>query len=123
MPDDKPTNDHDLLIELRSEMRGLREDFKESANLVTANISALQVGKVDRDDFSRFLITYEKSKDDHERRIRDGEGGKLSVTDFEGERKTLNSKIDTLSRLVYIGLGILITSQFAIIVYVTYFHN
>jgi hypothetical protein len=115
MPDDKPTNDHDLLIELRSEMRGLREDFKESANLVTA--------KVDRDDFSRFLITYEKSKDDHERRIRDGEGGKLSVTDFEGERKTLNSKIDTLSRLVYIGLGILITSQFAIIVYVTYFHN
>jgi hypothetical protein len=65
--------DHDLLIELRTEMRGLRDDFKESANLVTGQISALQTGKVDKDDFNRFIISYEKSKDDHERRLRSTE--------------------------------------------------
>src|ERR1700735_1871690 len=123
MTEEKPTNDHDLLIELRSEMRGWREDLKESANTTTAQISALQTGKLDKDDFNRFLIAYEKSKDDHERRIRDAETQKLSVIDFETEKETLNNKIDTLSRLVYIGLGILLASQFAIIVYTTYFHK
>lgn len=71
--EEKLTPDHDLLIELRTEMRGLRDDFKESANLVTGQISALQTGKVDKDDFNRFIVGYEKTKDDHERRIRSTE--------------------------------------------------
>jgi hypothetical protein len=122
MNEEKIQPDHDVLIELRSEMRGLRADFKDQATTVTANVSALQTGKMEKDDFNRFLIGYEKYKDDHERRLRDAEAGKLSVRDFEAERKTLNNKIDTLSRLVYIGLGILLASQFAIVIYTTYFH-
>jgi hypothetical protein len=123
MNEEKTLPDHDLLIELRSEMRGLRADFKDQATTVTANVSALQTGKMEKDDFNRFLIGYEKYKDDHERRLRDAEAGKLSVRDFEAERKTLNNKIDALSRLVYIGLGILLASQFAIVIYTTYFHK
>lgn len=47
------------------------------------------------------------------------------VNDLEGDlkdyRKTNDSRVASLQRLVYIGLGVVLAIQFVLIIYVTYF--
>jgi hypothetical protein len=42
------TNDHDLLIELRTELRGLRTDVKDIRDNTSADIAMLKKDKADR---------------------------------------------------------------------------
>lgn len=60
MPLETPTPDHDLLIELRTEMKGLREDFKDMANDTKERIVALETGKLDKDFFHAYVRTHEE---------------------------------------------------------------
>jgi hypothetical protein len=63
--------DHDLLIELRTEVKGLREDFRTANTSIAAQLASLQTSKLDKDTFSDHLQKFE----DHEERIRSLEKG------------------------------------------------
>lgn len=93
-----PISDHDILIELRSEMRGLRGDLKTLNTTTASQIGGLQASKLDKDEFAQFRIADEKIKDDHEKRIR------------------------RLERWVLLGLGALGVVEFLVQIYTTYFH-
>jgi hypothetical protein len=57
------SNDHDVLIELRTEMRGLRSDVQDMRTGITARVLNLESNSVSKIQF-----------DDHETRIRGMEG-------------------------------------------------
>jgi hypothetical protein len=59
MPDRRQNTDHDLLIELRTEMQGVRSDIKEIKDGTAARLSALEADRVTQKEFQ-----------DHEDRIR-----------------------------------------------------
>lgn len=60
------TPDHDLLVELRTEMKGLRGDVKDLADDTKDRLTRLEEKKVDKDAFNDHLIEAK----DHEKRIR-----------------------------------------------------
>ena len=64
------TTDHDLLIELRTEMKGMRADIKTFSDDTKERLASLEAKKLDKDEFNKFLIDDTKHNDDHERRIR-----------------------------------------------------
>ena len=76
-------NDHDLLIELRTEMQGLREDVRDLSSNTKARITTLEMTKVDKEIFDDHL----EASSDHERRIR------------------------ILEKALYVGLGFLVLLQ------------
>lgn len=57
------SNDHDLLIELRTEMRGIRADIKDIKEGTTARLAALENGKQDKGEA-------DKTQNDFEKRLR-----------------------------------------------------
>ncbi len=70
MPPEIATSDHDLLIELRTEMKGMRQDIKTFSDDTKERLATLETKKLDKDEFNKFLIDDTKKSDDHERRIR-----------------------------------------------------
>jgi hypothetical protein len=50
MPEENGGNDHDLLIELRTEMRGLRQDLKTLSDGVSTRVTNLENTKLDKVD-------------------------------------------------------------------------
>jgi Skp family chaperone for outer membrane proteins len=62
--------DHDLLIELKTEMKGLRQDVRSLSDNTTAQIRDLQRDKLDWHDFKEYEVEAKTSKKDHEERIR-----------------------------------------------------
>ena len=93
-------NDHDLLIELRTEMRGLRQDLKTLSDGVSTRVTNLENTKLDKmdakEEFKRIAeLAESKAKEifntktdedkDHETRLRATEKfqenliGKLSI--------------------------------------------
>lgn len=56
---DEIVKDHDLLIELRTEFKGMRDDIKELKDNLVSRVSTLEQSKVDND-----------IAQDHEGRIR-----------------------------------------------------
>jgi hypothetical protein len=67
----------------------------------------------------RALVDIKELKDNTTARVTALEEEKVNKTDFDVAAK----KIDSLERLVYIGLGIVLTLNVALIAYVTYFHK
>lgn len=63
------SQDHDLLIELRTEMRGLRTDFKAMADDTKERITRLEEKKLDKDDFQEFLTDYKLDRDKKQKSI------------------------------------------------------
>jgi hypothetical protein len=59
MPDRRQNNDHDLLVELRTEMKAVRADIKDLKDGTQARLSSLESDRV----------TQEEHKD-HENRLR-----------------------------------------------------
>lgn len=57
MPDQP--NDHDLLIELRTEMRGMRADIKDIKEGTTARLTALENNKMDKTDSDKVSEDFE----------------------------------------------------------------
>jgi hypothetical protein len=102
MPDEysiQDSSDHDLLIELRTEMRGVRDDIKRFNDDTKLQLGALQGKKLEKDEFSRFLIEDAKSNDDHERRLR------------------------FLERWFWTAWGAVTFVEFGIICYLSFFHH
>lgn len=52
--------DHDLLIELRTEMRGIRGDIKEIKDNSAERLNRLEDGKVDKADLDKLVQQKEK---------------------------------------------------------------
>jgi hypothetical protein len=96
MTDVQITTDHDLLIELRTEMKGMRADIKTFSDDTKERLASLEAKKVDKDEFSKFLISDGKESDDHERRIRN------------------------LERWGWLAIGAITLSEFALMAYLTY---
>jgi len=63
MPDRRQNNDHDLLVELRTEMKAVREDIKDLKDGTQARLSALESDRVTQKEF-------QEVKKDFESRIR-----------------------------------------------------
>jgi hypothetical protein len=59
MPDRRQNTDHDLLIELRTEMQGVRSDIKELRDGTATRLSILENDRVTQKEFA-----------DHETRLR-----------------------------------------------------
>ena len=53
MEDKQNLNDHDLLIELRTEMRGLRIDLKALADGISSRVTSLEQNKLDKVEADR----------------------------------------------------------------------
>jgi hypothetical protein len=66
-------DDHDLLIELRTEMQGIRKDIKDLKDGTTERITKLENDKADKKDFEEL---YTKVNTDGENRIRALEASK-----------------------------------------------
>jgi hypothetical protein len=62
--------DHDLLIELRTEMKALRSDVKDLKDNTSKRVDALENEKIDRIEVTRLKNDADKIHDDHEARIR-----------------------------------------------------
>lgn len=63
-------NDHDVLIELRTEMRGVRSDIKDLKEDSAHRISLLEDNKIDKREVETMVAASTKIHEDHERRIR-----------------------------------------------------
>lgn len=67
-------SDHDILIELRTEFRGMRDDVKKASDDTKERLLLLGANKLEKDAFNTFLIDDARFKSDHERRMRRVEG-------------------------------------------------
>jgi hypothetical protein len=62
--------DHDLLIELKTEMKGLRQDVRSLTDNTAGQIRDLQREKLNRQDFLEYETESKSQAKDHEERIR-----------------------------------------------------
>lgn len=88
------SNDHDLLLTLKAEL-GTKLD--------------------------RVIVDVKELKDNVAARVTDLEQEKVSKDEFDDFKTDAGESIDSLKKLVYIGLGIVVTLQFAIILYATFY--
>jgi len=63
-------SDHDLLIELRTEMRGVRQDVKDLRDNTAKRVDDLENQKMNREEVLRLKEDADKIHNDHEERIR-----------------------------------------------------
>jgi hypothetical protein len=92
---DPDQSDHDILITFKAEV---------SAKL------------------DRVISDVKDLKDNVASRVSALEEEKVNESEFVEYRERNDDRYDRLAKLVYIGLGIVLTLEFAITVYVTYFH-
>jgi len=62
--------DHDLLIEMRTELRGLRTDVNNSSDDTKERLIKLGENKLEKDTFTTFLVEHSTFRADHEMRMR-----------------------------------------------------
>lgn len=63
-------NDHDILIELRTQVRDIRTDLREVKDGLSTKVALLEEKKVDKSEFSTFSHEYNSDHKDHESRLR-----------------------------------------------------
>jgi hypothetical protein len=93
------TPDHDLLIEMRTELKGMREELKSFSNDTKERLIRVEERKMEKQDFADFFAEYKSERADKERRLR------------------------FLERWIWAGIGIVACVEFAIIAYIGYFHR
>jgi len=64
------TEERDLLIELRTEMRAVRIDIKQLSDNTTARLAVVEATKLDKEDAERMMKESDKLHEDHENRLR-----------------------------------------------------
>ena len=69
-PDQLTTTDHDLLVELRVEMKGLRTDVKALTDDTKERLTRLEESKIDKDTFIDHTKDTDKKHQDYETRLR-----------------------------------------------------
>ena len=73
MNDDRETistSDHDIIIEVRTELKGMRADLKNFSDDTKERLVRVEEGKLGKEEFAKFLIDDTKQNDDKERRLR-----------------------------------------------------
>lgn len=73
MPDnneEKKVPDHDLLIEIKTELKLFREESRSTNDDVKERLIKLGENKLEKDVFSSFLEEDKRYKADHEKRVR-----------------------------------------------------
>jgi hypothetical protein len=65
-----PQTDHDLLIELRVELKGMRQDVNKASDDTRERLLLLGTNKVEKDAFATYLQSDAVFKKDHETRMR-----------------------------------------------------
>jgi hypothetical protein len=65
--------DRDLLVELRTEMTGVRNDIKELKDNTSDRLARVEQGKLDRTEYNRIQSDDLTARQDHEDRIRNVE--------------------------------------------------
>jgi hypothetical protein len=93
------TPDHDLIIRLDTKLDALHKAVTDANNDTKERLVTLETKKLDKDSFNEFFSEYKLERADKERRLR------------------------FLERWAWILWGAIILSQFAIIVYVTFFRG
>lgn len=63
-------SDHDLLIELRTEMRAVRGDIKDLRDNTSKRVDFLESNKFDKSEANRLIKEADETHSDHEKRIR-----------------------------------------------------
>jgi len=109
----KNQSDHDLLIELRTEMRNIRNDIKELKESTTVQINILEKDKADQYDVD---ILKKKVNEDVEGRIRCLEEWRTKRQEQIEEENNKNS----LYFKITVSLGIILLGMF--IWHLTGFH-
>ena len=96
------SSDHDILLTLKAELGTKLDrvivDVKELKDNFAARVTDLEQEKVSKEDFDEFKEAIAKYQDD------------------------IGKTLFPLQRLVYIGFGIVLAIQFALLIYVTYYH-
>lgn len=64
------TNDHDLLIEIKTELKLFREESRAINNDTKERLVILGENKLEKESFTTFLVGDKTTKDDHETRLR-----------------------------------------------------
>lgn len=64
------TEERDLLIELRTEMRAVRIDIKQLSDNTAARLTLVESSKIDKEDVERLTKESDKLHQDHENRLR-----------------------------------------------------
>lgn len=70
MPDDQKSNDHDLIVEIKTELKLFREESRNINNDTKERLIKLGENKLEKDSFSTFLQGDATFKKDHEARLR-----------------------------------------------------
>jgi len=95
--------DHDLLIELCTEVRGMREDIKALTQNLSSRVTSLEQDKQARSDSEKRYQLSDKIHNDHETRIR--------TMEKESEDHILVKKV------VYGAVGLILVAVLSAIVY------
>jgi hypothetical protein len=96
--------DHDILIELRTQVRDMRTDIRDMKDGLTAKVNELDMRKADKNElnsvqvaFNALIAGQSAITQDHEKRVRDME---KTLNEAEGKTKTT-------VRLWTVGMGII----------------
>lgn len=65
----KSADDHDLLIELKTRMEGLKADIKDIKDGTTKRITDLENGKADKDEFNKLCDEVHTKREDRLKRV------------------------------------------------------
>ena len=64
------SSDHDIIIEVRTELKGMRADLKNFSDDTKERLVRVEEGKLSKEEFGKFQIEDTKLNDDKERRLR-----------------------------------------------------
>lgn len=96
------TNDHDLLIELRSEVKGLRNDIKDMRDNIAQRVRNLEESKIDRHEID---ILNKKNDEEHEFNTK------------EHQNFVTKDEFGPIKSLVYGEVAIILTTVLAAVLY------
>lgn len=103
MEADQARKDHDLLIELCTEVRGMRIDIQNLTTNLSSRVTSLEQDKQARSDSEKRYIASDRIHNDHETRLR--------TLEKESEDHMLVKKV------VYGAVGLILVAVLSAIVY------
>lgn len=77
-------NDHDILIEVRTQVKDMRSDMRDMQNNLVGRMKACEDNKMEKTEFTKFIENTTKVHEDHEKRIRTLE---TSITELVTQNK------------------------------------
>lgn len=97
------TQDHDLLIELKTSLNFIRGDIKELKDNLASRVTALEVDKIGRFEASKMQEESLTVHTDHEKRIRDIE---KDADTLDKRQSNFQTKVVTWGAAAIVVIGI-----------------